>query len=71
MYHPPIVVVLDKEGVVWDQQIQQGQRIPTGLVLDLDRRHAFALIWLRFGGMPHGRITAATCHEHPSLLRAK
>jgi hypothetical protein len=70
MHDPPIVVVLDKERVVWVQQIQEGQGIPTGLDFDLDSRRAFALIWLRFGGAAHGRIAAATCHEHPSLLRA-
>jgi hypothetical protein len=71
MHDPPIVVVLDEEGVVWDQQLQQRHGIPTGLDVDLDSRNAFALIWLRFGGAPHDRITVATCHEHPSLLRAK
>jgi hypothetical protein len=67
---PPIVVVLNKEGVVWDQRIQQAQSIPPDFDLDLDSRHASALIWLRLRRAPHRRITAATCDEHPSLLRA-
>jgi hypothetical protein len=70
MHDPPIVVVLHKKGAEWDQQIQEGQCIPTGLDLDLDAHHTVALIWLRFHGAPHGRITAATCRVHPSLLRA-
>ena len=44
MDDPTLLVMLDKEGVEWDQQFRQGERVPTAQDIDLDGGHLLALI---------------------------
>jgi hypothetical protein len=74
MDDPPLLAMLDKEGVERDQGFRQGERIPApvDLDLDLDGRYPLALIRgrPRFGDAAHRRISAAIkhCFVHVRLL---
>jgi hypothetical protein len=72
MDDPPLLAMLDKEGVERDQGFRQGERIPAPVDLDLDGRYPLALIRgrPRFGDAAHRRISAAIkhCFVHVRLL---
>jgi hypothetical protein len=68
MDDPTLVVMLDKKGVERDQELRQGEGVPSSLDLDLDRRDPLALSCgrLRFSDPAHRRTSVASCPCAPN-----